>query len=84
MKTVSVLEARNNLSALLAEVEKGEEVVIARRGRPVARLAPLGEPGNSAAALLRLVGEFRDQPLPAWRTPEQIDADIEAERKSWD
>lgn len=36
--TVNVYEAKTRLSALLAEVESGGEVIIARAGRPVARL----------------------------------------------
>ena len=38
MLVVNVSEAKTQLSRLLAQVEAGEEVVIARRGRPVARL----------------------------------------------
>ena len=38
MVTVNVHEAKTNLSRLLAQVEAGEEVVIARNGKPVARL----------------------------------------------
>ena len=38
MIVVNVHEAKTQLSRLLAHVEAGEEVVIARRGRPVARL----------------------------------------------
>jgi len=38
MRTVNVLEAKTKLSALLAEVEAGGEVIIARAGIPVARL----------------------------------------------
>ncbi len=41
MAEVSVHEAKTHLSALLARVEGGEEIVIARAGRPVARLVPL-------------------------------------------
>lgn len=37
---VNVYEAKTRLSALLAEVERGEDVVIARNGKPVARLVP--------------------------------------------
>ena len=33
---------RKNLSAILDAVEAGERVVIERRGRPIARLTPLG------------------------------------------
>jgi prevent-host-death family protein len=37
---VNVHEAKTQLSRLLARVEGGEEIVIARSGRPVARLVP--------------------------------------------
>jgi prevent-host-death family protein len=42
MTTVNVHEAKTRLSQLLAEAEAGGEVVIARNGRPVARLVPCG------------------------------------------
>ncbi|MDQ8029729.1 MAG: type II toxin-antitoxin system prevent-host-death family antitoxin [Brevundimonas sp.] len=38
MRTVGVLEAKTNLSALLDAVEAGEVVVITRHGKAVARL----------------------------------------------
>lgn len=39
MREVGVLEAKTNLSALLEQIEKGgEEIVITRNGKPVARL----------------------------------------------
>lgn len=38
MLTVNVHEAKTHLSRLLAHVEAGEEVVIARNGKPVAKL----------------------------------------------
>ena len=41
MATVNVHEAKTNLSRLLKQVEAGEEVIIARNGRPVARLTPV-------------------------------------------
>ena len=40
MREVGAFEAKNTLSALLDEVEKGEEVTITRHGKPVARLIP--------------------------------------------
>jgi prevent-host-death family protein len=51
MKTVNVHEAKATLSARLAQVEQGEEVVIAHNGEPVARLtryqpAPRRERGS--------------------------------------
>lgn len=42
MKTVNVRETREQLSRLLDAVAAGEEVVIIRHGRPVARLVPAG------------------------------------------
>lgn len=42
--TVNVHEAKSRLSELLARVERGEEIVIARSGKPVARLEPVGPP----------------------------------------
>jgi prevent-host-death family protein len=38
--SVNIHEAKTHLSRLLVRVEAGEEVVIARAGRPVARLVP--------------------------------------------
>lgn len=42
MTMVNVRETREKLSRLLDAVAAGEEVVIMRRGRPVARLVPAG------------------------------------------
>ncbi len=47
MHTVSVAEAKAHLSELLNQVEAGEEIVITRRGLPVARLAPEKKPLKS-------------------------------------
>jgi len=43
MTTVNMLEAKNNLSKLVEAVESGSEseVIIARNGKPAARLVPL-------------------------------------------
>ncbi len=48
---VNVREAKTHLSKLLEQVSAGEEIIIARAGRPVARLIPAGErhePGSAA------------------------------------
>ncbi len=42
-RVVKVQEAKTRLSAILAEVECGTEVVISRGDIPVARLTPIGE-----------------------------------------
>ena len=40
MRTVSLMIANQQFSRLMREVESGEDIVITRRGRPVARLVP--------------------------------------------
>lgn len=40
MRNVSVVEAKSRFSALLAEVEAGNEIAVTRHGRVVARLVP--------------------------------------------
>ena len=44
MQTINVHEAKTHLSRLLNRVSAGEEIVIAKAGRPVARLTGLREP----------------------------------------
>ena len=46
MTVVNVHEAKTQLSRLLAQVEAGEEVIIARNGTPVARLVPCKKRGK--------------------------------------
>lgn len=41
MPNVTVADAKAHLSELLVRIESGEEIVITRRGKPVARLTPL-------------------------------------------
>lgn len=40
MREVGSFEAKNKLSSLLDQVERGAEIVITRRGKPVAKLVP--------------------------------------------
>ncbi len=46
MREVNVYEAKTKLSSLLQAVERGEEVVITNRNRPVARLVPFRAPSR--------------------------------------
>lgn len=59
MKRASISEAKNRLSALIDSVKGGSSVLIVDRGRPVARLEPVGRPGgaNDDDRLGRLVRE---------------------------
>ena len=45
MKTVNVHQAKSQLSRLLRAVASGEEIIIANRGVPVARLSPAAKEG---------------------------------------
>lgn len=68
MSTVNVHEAKTHLSRLLVRVEAGEEIVIARSGKPVARLVAYrsGSPVRRFGSLkghLTVDDSFSD-PLP--------------------
>jgi prevent-host-death family protein len=68
MKRVNVHEAKTHFSRLLDRVQDGEEFVIAKAGRPVARLGPLARPGKKRRLGL-LDGKFKvpddfNKPLP--------------------
>lgn len=55
--SVNVHHAKTHLSQLLQRVERGEEIVIARAGRPVARLVP-HEPKRKPSGFGSLRGEI--------------------------
>lgn len=68
MRTVDIHEAKTQLSKLIEAVENGEEITIARAGRPVARLTQL-QPAMKPRSLGILAGEISipddfDAPLP--------------------
>jgi prevent-host-death family protein len=68
MSQVNVHEAKTQLSRLLERVEAGEEVVIARAGRPCAKLVALA-PARPPRRLGLLKGKIKiaadfDAPLP--------------------
>jgi prevent-host-death family protein len=66
MKVVNVHEAKTHLSRLLEGAVKGEEYVIAKNGRPVAKLVPLDprprKPGRLKGRIR--IGPDFDAPLP--------------------
>jgi prevent-host-death family protein len=65
---VNIHEAKTNFSRLLAQVEKGEEVIISKAGKPIARLIPFEEKpkrrvAGSAKGRIEVADDF-DAPLP--------------------
>lgn len=69
MTMVNIHAAKTNLSSLIERVEAGEEIVIARAGRPVARLTPIATKDQSPRTLGLLGGRYTipddfNDPLP--------------------
>jgi prevent-host-death family protein len=70
MKKVNIHEMKARLSEYVDAVERGEQVVICRRNRPVAELRPIGAPRSSprpvggAEAQIEIPASFFE-PLPA-------------------
>ncbi len=54
VRQVNIAEAKTHLSRLLDEVAAGEEVVIARAGRPVVRLVAIDSPPHRSLGFLPL------------------------------
>lgn len=61
-KPINIHEAKTHLSRLVARVEGGEEITLARAGRPVARLVPY-----QPQAEPRRLGIWKDQ---VWISPD--------------
>ena len=69
MQTVNIHAAKTHLSRLVDAAANGEEIVIARAGKPVARLVPLAIPERKKRVLGTLAGKLNvsddfDAPLP--------------------
>ena len=72
----NVSEAKAELSALLVMVENGEEVMIARAGKPVARLTKI-EGATEPRKLGALMGQI-------WISPEFDETDFELEKSFYE
>ena len=76
MTTVTIHAAKTQLSKLIARVEAGEEVIIARRDKPVARLVPL-EPARPKRQFGSMKGKV-------WVGPEFFEPLPEEELRLWE
>ena len=70
MKQVNIHEAKTRLSQLIADVENGEEVVIARAGKPIVRIVKEAEERKPLRKAGRLKGRI-------WFAPDYDKADDE-------
>lgn len=65
METINLYDAKTNLSQLVERAARGEEIVIAKAGRPLARLVPLSQ-------------RTEPRPLGLFRGQATIEADFDA------
>ena len=70
MRTVNIHEAKTHLSRLVDEVSSGEEIIIAKAGKPLARLVAL-----TVATKKRKLGILKGK----LRAPEDFDAPLPEE-----
>ena len=96
MKTVGIAELKNRLSHYLEGVQRGEEVLIRVRNKPIAKLVPLSSANEfsdeelalAAAGILRLPEsaslpeEFWTEPRPRVATKDAIQAVIDERKES--
>ena len=59
MKSINIHEAKTHLSRLVERVQAGEEIVIAKAGRPAARLVPIEEARKPVK-----IGGLKGPPVP--------------------
>ena len=79
MQQVQIAQAKAQLSALLERVEAGEEIVIARRGKAIARLIPEPRSTRTAADVFKeawAAGGLDIDPVPDL-APEVLNVDLD-------
>jgi prevent-host-death family protein len=67
MRTVNIHAAKTHLSRLVEEAAAGEEIIIAKSGKPIARLCPLAAPKRK-----RVLGRLRGKLI----VPDDFDAPL--------
>lgn len=73
MISVSLADAKNRFSELVARAESGEEIAVTRHGKPVARLIA-AQPSNTEALQGAVADTFRE--LALWRRGVRLDGDL--------
>lgn len=65
MKQINIQQAKTHLSALILRSVQGEEIVIARAGKPTVRLVPIVEPAERTFGQMAFeIPQDFDEPLP--------------------
>ena len=82
MKQVNLYEAKTQLSALVDAAAAGEEIVIAKNGKPCARLLPLLEP-KEPPRRKRQFGHW-GRKYPGWTAPDVFPEATDEEIALWE
>jgi prevent-host-death family protein len=69
-RVVNVHEAKTHLSRLLDEVQAGEEIILAKAGKPYARLVPFEPPSPRELGFLPAISSLGDAVLTPLRDAE--------------
>ncbi len=77
MLEINVKEARSNLSAILDRVEKGEEIIITRRGKRVARISNV----QNTHTPLQSLKQFRERISVKGKSLSQTVIDLREEER---
>jgi antitoxin (DNA-binding transcriptional repressor) of toxin-antitoxin stability system len=83
---VTIHEAKTHLSRLIAAVERGEEVIISRRDKPVVELRALESPPKSkrSSGCGALAGYFSDSVMEHLTNNPALDKQIEEDFESFE
>lgn len=73
MRTFNIHEAKTHLSRLVEAAAAGEEIIIAKAGRPMARLVPV-QTGTAPRTLGLLAGQVRE--TEGWWLPDESLAEL--------
>ena len=68
LRRLNLYEAKTHLSSLVDEAAAGAEIIIAKAGRPLAKLVPFREPARRRPGRAKgriVIGDNFDAPLPA-------------------
>jgi prevent-host-death family protein len=68
--TIGAFEAKTHFSQLIANVEKGQDYIVTKRGKPVAKITPIAEKNESfGEAFLK----WREEVRRCWKGDEPFD-----------
>jgi len=81
MRTVNIHEAKTHLSRLLEEASQGEEVIIAKAGKPIARLVSMKK-ARKRRKLGVLAGQFTVPPDFDAPLPDEVIASFEGKKRA--